>query len=154
MISFFYPVGTGVVFSLGQSNRSVMLLEYSGKAKCCTTFRLEPGPKLFLFLTASRSALEIDQTSVHWVQGAFFLGLKWQGLSPRANYNDRRLSAKSVPCFAERGCYVISLTNIPPRPYSRISRPKPLLFLPSSSSVELTRLSWPRSRPTTSQKMW
>jgi hypothetical protein len=36
-----------------------------------------------------------------------------------------------------------------PRPYSRISRPELLLFFPSSSSVVLTRLSGPRSRPTT-----
>jgi hypothetical protein len=33
------------------------------------------------------------------------------------------------------------------RPYSRIPRPEPLLFLSSSSSVVLTRLSGPRSRP-------
>jgi hypothetical protein len=38
-------------------------------------------------------------------------------------------------------------------PYSRISRPEPLLFLPSSSSVVLTRLSGPLSRSTTSQKV-
>jgi hypothetical protein len=37
---------------------------------------------------------------------------------------------------------------------SRFSRPEPLLFLPSSSSVVLTRLSGPRSRPTTSKKIW
>jgi hypothetical protein len=41
-----------------------------------------------------------------------------------------------------------------PRPYSRFSRPEPLLLLPSSPSVVLTRLSGPRSRPTTSQKIW
>jgi hypothetical protein len=41
-----------------------------------------------------------------------------------------------------------------PRPYSRISSPEPLLFIPSSSSVVLTRLSGPHSRPTTSQKIW
>jgi hypothetical protein len=40
------------------------------------------------------------------------------------------------------------------RPYSRLSRPEPLLFLPSSSSVVLTKLSGPRSRLTTSQKIW
>jgi hypothetical protein len=40
------------------------------------------------------------------------------------------------------------------RPYSRFSIPEPLLFLSSSSSVVLTRLCVPRSRPTTSQKMW
>jgi hypothetical protein len=34
------------------------------------------------------------------------------------------------------------------RPYSRLSRPEPLLFLPSSSSVVLTRLSGPHCRPT------
>jgi hypothetical protein len=35
-----------------------------------------------------------------------------------------------------------------------ISRLEPLLFLPSSSSVVPTRLSGPRSRPTTAQKIW
>jgi hypothetical protein len=38
--------------------------------------------------------------------------------------------------------------------YSRLSRPEPLLFLSSSSSVVLTRLSGPRSRSTASQKIW
>jgi hypothetical protein len=41
-----------------------------------------------------------------------------------------------------------------PRPYSGFSRPEPLIFLPSSFSVVLTRLSGPSSRPTTSQKIW
>jgi hypothetical protein len=40
------------------------------------------------------------------------------------------------------------------RPYSRFSTMEPLLFLPSSSSIVLTRLSGPRSRHTTSQKIW
>jgi hypothetical protein len=40
------------------------------------------------------------------------------------------------------------------RPYSRLSRPEPLLLLPSSCSVVLTRLSGPLSTPTTSQKIW
>jgi hypothetical protein len=35
-----------------------------------------------------------------------------------------------------------------------ISRPGPLHFLPSSSSIVLARLSGPRSRPATSQKIW
>jgi hypothetical protein len=39
-------------------------------------------------------------------------------------------------------------------PYSRFSSPEPLLFLPTSSSVILPRLSGPSSRPTTSQKIW
>jgi hypothetical protein len=38
-------------------------------------------------------------------------------------------------------------------PYSRFSRPELLLFLPSSSSVVLAKLSGPRSRPTTSKKI-
>jgi hypothetical protein len=33
--------------------------------------------------------------------------------------------------------------NGSPRPYSRLSRPEPLLFLPGSSSVVVTRLSEP-----------
>jgi hypothetical protein len=67
--------------------------------------------------------------------------------------SDRRLSAKLVPAFADRECHVIRVTD----PYGRIlgfSRPEPLLFLSSSSSVVLMRLSGPRSRPTTSQKIW
>jgi hypothetical protein len=39
-------------------------------------------------------------------------------------------------------------------PYFRFSRPKPLIFHPTSYSIVLMRLSWHRSRPTTSQKMW
>jgi hypothetical protein len=41
-----------------------------------------------------------------------------------------------------------------PRPYSRISRPDPLFFLPSCSSVVLTRLSGPRSRLTAFFFFW
>jgi hypothetical protein len=44
--------------------------------------------------------------------------------------------------------------DISPRPYSRFSSQEPLLFLPRCSSVVLTRLSGPRSRPTTSEKFW
>jgi hypothetical protein len=51
------------------------------------------------------------------------------------------------------GCRVVSAAY-PLRPLSRFSRPEPLLFLPSSSSVVLTRLRGPRSRPTASLKMW
>jgi hypothetical protein len=40
------------------------------------------------------------------------------------------------------------------RPYCRFSRPELLLFLPSSSSIVLTRMSGPRYRPTTCQKIW
>jgi hypothetical protein len=40
------------------------------------------------------------------------------------------------------------------RPYSRHSRPEPLLFLLSISWIVLTRLSGPSTRPTTSQKIW
>jgi hypothetical protein len=63
--------------------------------------------------------------------------------------SDRRLSVKLVPTFfcilrVPRGQRDESL-----RPYSWLSRPEPLLFLPSSTSVALTRLSGPRSRPTT-----
>jgi hypothetical protein len=38
-----------------------------------------------------------------------------------------------------------------PRPYSRLSKPEPLLFLPTSSSIVLKRLSGPRreSNPVT-----
>jgi hypothetical protein len=54
--------------------------------------------------------------------------------------------------FKDRGCHVVSATDF----YGRIlhfSRPESLLFLPSSSSVVLMRLSGPRSRPTTTKKI-
>jgi hypothetical protein len=41
---------------------------------------------------------------------------KLRGLSPRANYTDRSLSAKLVPTFADKGCCVVSTTDL----YSRI----------------------------------
>jgi hypothetical protein len=44
--------------------------------------------------------------------------------------------------------------NGSPRPYSRIYRPKPLLFLITRYSTVLTRLSGLRSSPTTFQKIW
>jgi hypothetical protein len=53
--------------------------------------------------------------------------------------------------FADRVCR--SAKGIP-QPYFRFSRPEQILSLPSSSSVVLTRLSGPRSRATTSQKIW
>jgi hypothetical protein len=40
------------------------------------------------------------------------------------------------------------------RPYSRLSRPEPLLFLSNRSSIVLMRLSGLCSRPTTSRKIW
>jgi hypothetical protein len=65
---------------------------------------------------------------------------------------DRRLSEKLLPTFAKRLCHVVSVTN----PYGRILwflDLESLIFLSSSSSIVLTRLSGPHSRPTTSQKM-
>jgi hypothetical protein len=57
---------------------------------------------------------------------------KLRGLIPPVNYTDRA----TVACRVLRGQHNGSL-----RPYSRLSRPEPLLFLPSSSSVVLTRQS-------------
>jgi hypothetical protein len=61
------------------------------------------------------------------------------------------LSGELVPTLGDRGCCVVSATNHNGR-YFRFSRPEPLLFHSSSSSIIFTRLSGPRSRPTTSQK--
>jgi hypothetical protein len=55
--------------------------------------------------------------------------------------------------FLDRECRVVSATD----PHGRIFGfldPEPLFFHSSSSSVILTRLSGPRSRPTTSHKIW
>jgi hypothetical protein len=69
---------------------------------------------------------------------------KLRGLSQHANYTDRVTAAcqrSQCQLFADRGCHVVGVTN----PYGRIFG-----FLDrSSSSVALTRLSAPHSRPTT-----
>jgi hypothetical protein len=62
------------------------------------------------------------------------------------------MSAKLVPTFADRGVWRGQRNGFP-RPYSRFSRPEPLPFLPSRSSIVLTSLSGPSSRPTTSPKI-
>jgi hypothetical protein len=67
--------------------------------------------------------------------------------------SDCHLSAKLMPTFEDRGVSR-SQRNGSLYQYSRYSRSEPLLFLRSSSSVVLTRLSGPRSRPTASQKIW
>jgi hypothetical protein len=83
-----------------------------------------------------------------------FSGYQIRGMSPRVNYTDRATVACRPSWYqicgqrVSRGQRDGSL-----RAYSRFSRPEPLLFLSSSSSVVLTRQSGPRSRPTT-QKIW
>jgi hypothetical protein len=79
---------------------------------------------------------------------------KLPGQSPLANYTDWATSS----CWWSR-CQIF-LYKVPRGqrdgsllPYSRFSRPEPLLFLSSRSSVVLTRPSGPRSRPSTSQKV-
>jgi hypothetical protein len=78
---------------------------------------------------------------------------KLHGLSPRANHTDRATAAcrrSDCQLFADRGCHVVSVTD----PYGRILGflDGAATFLSSSSSVVLTRLSGPRSRPTSSCK--
>jgi hypothetical protein len=75
------------------------------------------------------------------------------GLSPRANYIDRPIvSEVSANVCGQRVLRCQRDWSL--RPYSRLSKPEPLPFLPSSPSIVLTRLSVPWSRPTTSQKIW
>jgi hypothetical protein len=62
--------------------------------------------------------------------------------------NDRRLSAKRLPTCADRGCHVVSVTDPSGRILS-VFLTGAAAFPSSSSSVVLTKLSGPRSRPTT-----
>jgi hypothetical protein len=81
-------------------------------------------------------------------------GKKLHRLSPLANYTDRAtalVDTKLVPTFTDRGVsrgqHGGSLL-----PYYLFSGPEPQLFVPNSSLIVLTRLSGPRSRPTTQKK--
>jgi hypothetical protein len=66
--------------------------------------------------------------------------------------SDCRLWGKLVPTFVDRLCHVVSVTDSYGRILGFLNRIL-YFFLASSSSVVLTRLSGPRSRPTT-QKIW
>jgi CBS-domain-containing membrane protein len=102
--------------------------------------RLTSSPK-HLFMSMSVGLIWTKLNSVAWVR-------------ERTNRpSDRRLSVKLVLTFADRGSHMVNVTD----PYGRIlgfSRQEPLLFLSSSSTVVLMRLSGPRFRPNTSQKIW
>jgi hypothetical protein len=67
--------------------------------------------------------------------------------------SERLLSANLVSNFADRG---VSRSQSDGSPYDRNLdfQTGAATFLPSSSSIVLTRLSRPRSRPTTCQKIW
>jgi hypothetical protein len=75
--------------------------------------------------------------------------------NPQANYTDwatatgRRIL---MPTFVERG-EMWSMRRIPHGRWFQFSRPELLFLLSSSSSVTLTRLSGPCSRPTATQKI-
>jgi hypothetical protein len=65
--------------------------------------------------------------------------------------------AKLVPTFADRGVSRGQRNESPRQLYLCSLNLEPLLFYSSSSSIDLprlTRLSGPRSRPTTTQKIW
>jgi hypothetical protein len=62
--------------------------------------------------------------------------------------SDRHLSAKWLLTVADRGCHMVSVTDPCGRIVDFLDR-SCYTFLSSSSSVVLTRLSGPRSRPTT-----
>ena len=65
----------------------------------------------------------------------------------------RRRSAKLVPTFADRGVSR-GQRNGSPRPFISVFWTGATTFYSSSSSIDLTRLSGPRSRPITTQKIW
>jgi hypothetical protein len=76
--------------------------------------------------------------------------------SPHANYTDRSRSAKYVSTLAYGECRVVSAVSAtdPQGHNLGLLDTEPLLYYSRSSSIILTRLSGPRSRPTTSQKIW
>jgi hypothetical protein len=78
--------------------------------------------------------------------------IKLRGFSPQANYTDRATAAsrRSYCQLLRIESFAWSAKRIPTAVNLAFLDPKPLLSH-SSNSVILTRLSGPRSRPTTSQ---
>jgi hypothetical protein len=73
---------------------------------------------------------------------------KFRGLSPPANYTYRAAAS----CRLTK-CQLLRMEGVG-WSSRRVHRPEPLHFIPSSSLTVTTRLTGPRSRPTTSQKIW
>jgi hypothetical protein len=156
MVSFtlFYPQVKGL--------RSLMLGSWVAQNHICTWWRRETSLSLLgikSLLSGHRTHIGFEVPPAVHMKSNVTPGMSYNLTlwpSPRVNYTDQApasLSAKVVSTFADRGCHVVSVTD-PLRPYSRISTPEPLLFLPSSSTIVLARLSGPCSRPTASQKIW
>jgi hypothetical protein len=82
--------------------------------------------------------------------------IKLRGFSPQANYTYRATAAcRRSECQLLRIEGIAwSTQRIPMSVNLNFIDPEPLLSHSSSASVILTRLSGPRSRPTTSQKIW
>jgi hypothetical protein len=66
--------------------------------------------------------------------------------------SDHRLLAKLMPTFADRGCYVVNVTD----PYGRILgfQDQSRYYFFHVAPQLYSRPSGPRSRPTASQKIW
>jgi hypothetical protein len=91
------------------------------------------------------------QASAHWVTFGFGSSVAWDRKWTIPTERQQLVGEVSA-CFCG-WCRVVSAVD----PYGRnlgfLDRRR-YFFLSSSSSVVLTRLSGPRSRPTSSQKMW
>jgi hypothetical protein len=76
---------------------------------------------------------------------------KLHGLSPRANYTDRATAA-----CRRSDCQLVRIQGAtdPSGRISRFFRQEPLLFYQVAPQLVLTRLSAPRSRPTTFVFFW
>ena len=82
---------------------------------------------------------------------------KLRGLSPHANYTDRAAAAgrrSQCQLLADRGVSRGQRNGSPQPVISVFQTWSRYFFHSSSSSIDLTRLSGPRSRPTTNQKNW
>jgi hypothetical protein len=118
------------------------------------TEKIQIKPVTFSRITSSGTRVGVKQNFLHqrlWNRRTGKQRNKLLGLRPRANYIGRATAACRQLL---RIVGVAWSAQWIPRPYYRISRPEPLLFLPSSSSIVHTRLSGPRSRPIASQKIW
>ena len=84
-----------------------------------------------------------------------YIKTKLRGLSPRANYTDWAAAAgrrNLCQLFADRGVSRGQRNGFP-RPLISVFWTGTATFYSSSSSIDLTRLSGPRSRPTINQKI-
>ena len=114
-----------------------------------------------VFCKYTELAIEQRHISYHCEEGLLAFSCRSNKLNSVALVRERTILTERPPPVGEvsanflriEGCHVVSVT-VPQGRLISVFQTGAATFYSSSSSIDLTRLSGPRSRPTTTQKIW